>query len=64
MIIKLNNHLKIIIMSKKNLRGGRTLVQHVLDLQKEGWQVANIASIAQVDAEKVRNILRSNGLLD
>ena len=41
----------------KRLHGGRTTEQYVLDLHKNGWRVTNIASIAKVDAETVREIL-------
>ncbi len=47
----------------KRLHGGRTTEQYVLDLQKKGWQVANIASIAKVDAETVREILRRKNII-
>lgn len=49
----------------KRLHGGRTTEQYVLDLQKNGWQVANIASIAGVSAQTVREILiRKNIIMD
>lgn len=39
--------------------------QFIYDLQKEGWGVSNIASIAKVEAETVREILkRRNIVLD
>ena len=41
----------------KRLHGGRTTEQYVLDLHSNGWQVANIASIAGVSAQTVREIL-------
>ena len=47
----------------KRLHGGRTTEQYVLDLQKNGWQVANIASIAKVDAQTVREILRRKNII-
>jgi len=47
----------------KRLHGGRTTEQYVLDLQKNGWQVANIASIAGVDAQTVREILRRKNII-
>lgn len=49
----------------KRLHGGRTVEQFIYDLQKEGWGVANIASIAKVEAETVRAVLkRRNIILD
>lgn len=35
----------------------------MLDLQKNGWGVANIASIAKVDAQTVREILRRKNII-
>jgi len=49
----------------KRLHGGRTVEKYIYDLQKEGWGVSNIASIAKVEAETVREILkRKNIVLD
>lgn len=47
----------------KRLHGGRTTEQYVLDLHKNGWGVANIASIAKVEASTVREILRRNRII-
>lgn len=47
----------------KRLHGGRTTKQYVLDLQREGWYPANIASIAKVDTETVREILRRKNII-
>lgn len=47
----------------KRLHGGRTTEQYVLDLHKNGWCVTNIASIAKVDAETVREILRRKNII-
>jgi len=47
----------------KRLHGGRTTEQYVLDLHSNGWQVANIASIAGVDAQTVREILRRKNII-
>lgn len=47
----------------KRLHGGRTTEQHVLDLQKNGWGVTNIASIAGVSAQTVREILRRKNII-
>ena len=41
----------------KRLHGGRTTEQYVLDLHKNGWCVTNIASIAHIDVQTVREIL-------
>lgn len=47
----------------KRLHGGRTTEQYVLDLQKNGWSLANIASIAGVSAQTVREILRRKNII-
>lgn len=47
----------------KRLYGGRTLEQYILDLQKNGWQVANIASIVRVNAQTVREVLARNNII-
>jgi len=47
----------------KRLHGGRTTEQYVLDLQKNGWGVANIASIAGVSAQTVREILKRKNII-
>lgn len=47
----------------KRLHGGRTTEQYVLDLHSNGWCVTNIASIAKVDAETVREILRRKNII-
>lgn len=47
----------------KRLHGGRTTEQYVLDLHKNGWCVTNIASIAGVSAQTVREILRRKNII-
>ena len=61
MIINLNNRLKI--MATTRVHGGNTLEQQVIRLQKEGWHMANIASIAKVDADTVREILKRRNII-
>ena len=38
-------------MAITRVHGGKALEQQVIRLQKEGWHVANIASIAKVNAD-------------
>ena len=47
----------------KRLHGGRTVEQYIYDLQKEGWGVANIASIAKVEAATVREVLQHRNIV-
>lgn len=45
-------------MATTRVHGGKALEKQVIRLQKEGWHIANIASIAKVDAGTVREILK------
>ena len=49
-------------MATKRIHRGKALEQQVIRLQKEGWHVANIASIAHVDADTVRTILKRQNI--
>lgn len=40
-----------------------TLRKQVMRLYDEGWHVANIASIAKVNADTVRQILKDNHIM-
>lgn len=44
------------------VHGGKALEQQVIRLQKEGWHVANIASIAGVNQNVVKDILESRDI--
>ena len=49
-------------MATKRIHRGKALEQQVIRLQTEGWHVANIASIAHVDADTVRTILKRQNI--
>lgn len=49
-------------MTAKRVHGGKALEQQVIRLQKEGWHVANIASIAGMKAGVVKEILESHDI--
>jgi uncharacterized protein (DUF433 family) len=61
MIIKLNKQLKF--YGTMRLHGEKTTVQRVLDLHREGWHPDNIASIAKVSIDRVKQILKDKGIL-
>jgi plasmid maintenance system antidote protein VapI len=50
-------------MPTARVHGGKALEQQVIRLQKEGWHVANIASIVKVNAETVREILKRRNII-
>lgn len=50
-------------MVTTRVHGSKALEQHVILLQKEGWHVANIASIVKVNAETVREILKRRNII-
>lgn len=50
-------------MAKTRLHGEKALEQHVIRLHEEGWHVPNIASIAKVDADTVREILKRRNII-
>lgn len=45
------------------MKQNTTIEKKIIALHKEGWHVPNIASIAKVKAEVVRQILRDKNLL-
>jgi uncharacterized protein (DUF433 family) len=45
------------------LHGEKTTVQRVLDLHREGWSPARIASMAQCRLADVKQILKDKGIL-
>ncbi len=49
------------MMKKKELS---VIEQKVLDLHREGWHPANIASIAHVAISRVKNILHDLNITD
>lgn len=65
MIIILNNKLKHTTMDKTRQLGGSTLERRVMELHKEGWFPVNIAHIAHIDIQTVREVLtRHKVILD
>jgi len=50
-------------MDTAKVHGGKALEKQIIRLQKEGWHVANIASIAKVDADTVREILKRRNII-
>ena len=45
------------------MKQNKSIEKKVIALHKEGWHVPNIASIARVKAEVVKQILREKNLL-
>lgn len=41
----------------------KALQRQILRLHKEGWQIANIASIAQCKPDVVQQVLKDKGIL-
>lgn len=50
-------------MTTTRVHGGKALEQQVIRLQREGWHVANIASITKVDVDTVREILKRRNII-
>lgn len=50
-------------MATPRVHGGKALEQQIIQLQEEGWHIANIASIAKVNAETVREILKRRNII-
>lgn len=44
------------------MKQNKIIEKHVLSLWNEGWQVGNIAHIAQVNVTLVRKILKDKGI--
>lgn len=60
MIITINKRLKFIPTMR--LREDIAVEQRVMSLHREGWQPANIASIAKINIGVVRHILKEKGI--
>jgi hypothetical protein len=70
MIITVNNRLRLVplktIQLCRNLltsTAKKALQQQILRLHKEGWHIANIASIAQCKPDVVQQALKDKGIL-
>ena len=50
-------------MATTRVHGCKALEQQVIRLQKEGWHIANIACIAKVNADTVREILKRRNII-
>ena len=61
MIIKINKRLKF--FSTMRLHGQQSVADQVMRLHQEGWQPVNIASIAKVNADTVREILKRMNII-
>jgi hypothetical protein len=47
----------------KRIHGENATITQVVRLHNEGWQIENIASMARVKPERVRQILKDKGIL-
>ena len=71
MIVTINNRLRLVptktiqLMenSAHHIHCEKALQRQILRLHKEGWQVANIASIVQCKPDVVHQILKDKGIL-
>lgn len=50
-------------MSRTRQPGGTTLDRRVMELHREGWFPVNIASIARIDIQTVREVLTRNKVI-
>ena len=50
-------------MSRTRQPGGTTLDRRVMELHHEGWFPVNIASIARIDIQTVREVLTRNKVI-
>jgi transposase len=50
-------------MATTRLHGGRAAERQVMKLYYEGWHIPNIASMAQIGAHAVIDILSKNNIL-
>ncbi|MBQ9646126.1 MAG: hypothetical protein IJV24_07205 [Prevotella sp.] len=50
-------------MSKTRRSGGSFLDKRVIDLHNEGWHAPNIASIAKIDIQTVKEVLQRHKLI-
>lgn len=70
MIVTINNRLRLVplktiqLMQKStHIHYEKVLQRQILRLHKEGWQIANIASIAQCKPDVVQQVLKDKGIL-
>lgn len=50
-------------MNRTRQFGGAALEKRVMELHKEGWFPVNIASIAHIDIQTVRDVLTRNKVI-
>jgi hypothetical protein len=50
-------------METKRVHGGKATEKQIVRLHKEGWHPVNIASIAHIDIETVREVLKRRKLI-
>ena len=70
MIITNNNRLRLVplknnttMQKSTHIHCEKALQQQILRLHKEGWHIANIASIAQCKPDVVQQALKDKGIL-
>lgn len=72
MIVIINNRLRLVVPTKTiqlmensahHIHCEKALQRQILRLHKEGWQIANIASIAQCKPDVVQQVLKDKGIL-
>jgi hypothetical protein len=71
MIVTINNRLRLIPLktiqlmenSAHHIHCEKALQRQILRLHKEGWQIANIASIAQCKPDVVQQVLKDKDIL-
>lgn len=47
----------------KRIHGENATITQVIKLHNEGWKIENIASMARVKPERVRQILKDKGIM-
>ena len=52
-----------IMQKSTHIHCEKALQRQILRLHKEGWQIANIASIAQCKPDVVQQVLKDKGIL-
>ena len=69
MIVTINNRLRLVplktiqLCRNLHIHCEKALQQQILRLHKEGWHIANIASIAQCKPDVVQQALKDKGIL-
>jgi hypothetical protein len=71
MIVNINNRLRLVPLkttqlmenSAHHIHCEKALRRQIIRLHKEGWQIANIASIAQCKPDVVQQVLKDKGIL-